>query len=176
MDEIYHGNITPRSLCTFTRLSLVTLHTETFEPIMSRKTGATILAGVWKTVIQRMLYTGNSYKMKKKRYYWFISDMKDEKKPRYRWNEFTNRKQYKTTDHRKLETYRYSCSRHNSIVMDKCTRNQCLFQYKFRHSCRVFYSSSLSLWEDLKKNYDIKTKEVGLQQLFLRQTVLLLLG
>lgn len=75
MDEIYHGNITPRSLCTFTRLSLVTLHTETFEPIMSRKTGATILAGVWKTVIQRMLYTGNSYKMKKKKilliYKWY---------------------------------------------------------------------------------------------------------
>lgn len=65
MDEIDHANIRLRSLCTFTRLSLVTLPTETFEPIMSRKTGATILAGVWKTVIQRMLYTGNSYKMKK---------------------------------------------------------------------------------------------------------------
>ena len=55
---VNHKNIRVSDYITVTSFSFVSLSAETFKTIVSWKAAATILTGIWRTIIQRMFYCG----------------------------------------------------------------------------------------------------------------------
>lgn len=119
---------------TFTSFSFVSLSAKTFKTIVSWKAAASILTGIWRTIIQGMFYCG--------------------------WKTNINNEDYIIGNSQgqiildsvkeSADSYRYNYSLYSSTVMDRCIQNQCLFLCTCLHFCRELCSNNLFLWQNGK--------------------------